>query len=72
MIAIASPVAATASQSGAQNRPRIEVRVRNCADFGGLAAENLLGEEISDEPVVTGELLDEVPGRGMTAKRHRR
>ncbi len=37
-------------------------------DLGGLPAENFLDEESSDEPVVAGELADEVPGRGMTAK----
>src|SRR5208283_2062434 len=31
-------------------------------DLGGLLAENFLGQEIGDEPVVAGELPDEAPG----------
>ena len=40
-------------------------------DFAGLAAEHLLGQEVTHEAVIPGELPDEGARAGVTAKRER-
>ena len=45
--------------------------VQEMPDLAGLAAEHLLGQEITHEAVITGELPDDGARAGVTAKRER-